>query len=95
MQQRRAAPALCGCASSRLGKPAPSEAGNTAVPQTRAADDYLLFRNRLRADPEDRDLYERTKRALIKQDWAEMNAYAGTKTAVIAGIKERARQPRH
>lgn len=45
-------------------------------------------------DPEDRDLYEATKRALIKQDWADMNAYAEAKTEVIAGIKERARQSR-
>lgn len=59
-----------------------------------AADDYLLFRNRLRADPEDRDLYERTKRALTEQDWADTNAYAEAKTEVISGIKERARQSR-
>jgi len=59
-----------------------------------AADDYLLFRDRLRADPEDRDLYVRTKRALVEQDWADMNAYAEAKTGVIAGIKERARQSR-
>lgn len=59
-----------------------------------AADDYLLFRDRLRADPEDRDLYQRTKRALIEQDWADMNAYAEAKTGVIAGIRERARQSR-
>jgi GrpB-like predicted nucleotidyltransferase (UPF0157 family) len=59
-----------------------------------AADDYLLFRDRLRADPEDRDLYERTKRALVEQDWADMNAYADAKTDVIVGIKERARRSR-
>jgi GrpB-like predicted nucleotidyltransferase (UPF0157 family) len=59
-----------------------------------AADDYLLFRDRLRSDPEDRVLYERTKRLLIEQDWADMNAYAEAKTGVIAGIKERARQAR-
>jgi len=59
-----------------------------------AADDYLLFRDRLRADPEDRGLYERTKRALIEQDWADMNAYAEAKTGVIAAIKERARHSR-
>lgn len=58
------------------------------------ADEYLLFRDRLRVDPEDRDLYEATKRALIEQDWADMNAYAEAKTEVIAGIKERARQSR-
>lgn len=56
------------------------------------ADDYLLFRDRLRADPEDRLLYERTKRLLIDQDWASMDAYAEAKTGVIEGIKERARQ---
>jgi GrpB-like predicted nucleotidyltransferase (UPF0157 family) len=59
-----------------------------------AADDYLLFRDRLRADREDRDLYERTKRALIEQDWADMNAYAEAKTGVIAEVKERARKSR-
>ena len=32
------------------------------------------------------------KRALVEQDWADMNAYADAKTEVIAGIKERARQ---
>lgn len=58
------------------------------------ADDYLLFRDRLRANPEDRVLYERTKRALIEQDWADMNAYAEAKTGVITGVKERARQSR-
>jgi GrpB-like predicted nucleotidyltransferase (UPF0157 family) len=57
-----------------------------------AARDYLLFRNHLRADTEDRDLYERTKRALMEQDWADMNAYAEAKTAVITEIKERARR---
>ena len=59
-----------------------------------AADDYLLFRDRLRADPEDRELYERTKRVLIQQEWADMNAYADAKTGVIAEIKERARAQR-
>ena len=59
-----------------------------------AADDYLLFRDRLRADREDRDLYERTKRGLIGQDWADTNAYAEAKTEVIAGIKQRAQNSR-
>jgi GrpB-like predicted nucleotidyltransferase (UPF0157 family) len=56
-----------------------------------AADDYLLFRDRLRADPGDRDLYERTKQALAEQDWPDMNAYADAKTEVVEAIKERAR----
>jgi GrpB-like predicted nucleotidyltransferase (UPF0157 family) len=57
-----------------------------------AADEYLQLRNHLRTHPEDRDLYERTKRALIDQDWPDMNAYAEAKTEVIAEIKERARK---
>ncbi|GAA4760254.1 GrpB family protein [Nocardioides endophyticus] len=54
--------------------------------------DLLSFRDHLRSEPGDRDLYERTKRALIDQDWADMNAYAGGKTAVIVEIMERARK---
>ena len=56
-----------------------------------AAEAYLVFRDRLRASPEDRTLYERTKRALLEQDWPDMNAYAEAKTEVISQIKERAR----
>lgn len=58
-----------------------------------AADDYLILRDHLRTDSDDRDLYERTKRSLIDQDWADMNAYAAAKTDVIAAIKQRARHP--
>jgi GrpB-like predicted nucleotidyltransferase (UPF0157 family) len=59
-----------------------------------AADEYLLLRDHLREVPEDRDLYERTKRGLIEQDWPDMNAYAEAKTEVIAEIKARARRAR-
>lgn len=59
-----------------------------------AADDYLLFRDRLRGHAGDRDLYERTKRALIQQDWPSMDAYADAKTDVVEQIKARARQSR-
>ena len=56
-----------------------------------AGEDYVLLRDHLRADSDDRNLYERTKRALIEQDWTDMNAYAEAKTEVIAAIKERGR----
>lgn len=59
------------------------------------AQDLLLFRDHLRSQPEDRDLYERTKRALIDQDWPDMNAYAEAKTEVITEIKARARKSKH
>lgn len=57
-----------------------------------AVDEYLLFRDRLRSSPEDRDLYERTKRALVAQDWPDTNAYADAKTEVVEAIKERTRR---
>lgn len=56
-----------------------------------AASDHLLFRDHLRRDSADRELYARTKRELVRADWADMNAYADAKTAVITQIKEQAR----
>lgn len=54
--------------------------------------EYLLLRNHLRRDEADRELYARTKRDLVAQDWPDMNAYADAKTDVITEIKGRARQ---
>lgn len=59
-----------------------------------AVDEYLLLRDHLRADADDRALYERTKRKLLDRSWDDMNAYAEAKTAVITAIKERARRSR-
>jgi GrpB-like predicted nucleotidyltransferase (UPF0157 family) len=60
--------------------------------RTPARDVHLhLLRDHLRTDPEDLDLYEHTKRALMEQDWADMNAYADAKTAVMAEIEDRVR----
>ena len=59
-----------------------------------AVDEYLLLRDHLRRDEEDRDLYERTKRELTARDWTDMNAYAEAKTEVIEAIKSRARSAR-
>lgn len=56
-----------------------------------AAGEYLLLRDQLRRNDEDRELYERTKRELVEHDWADMNAYADAKTNVISRIKDRAR----
>lgn len=57
-------------------------------------DEYLLLRDHLREDEEDRDLYARTKQHLAAQDWDDMNAYADAKTEVITQIKDRARAKR-
>lgn len=51
---------------------------------------HLLFRDRLRASPEDRDLYERVKRELAEQRWNDRNEYAEAKSPVIAEIVRRA-----
>jgi GrpB-like predicted nucleotidyltransferase (UPF0157 family) len=56
-----------------------------------AVDEYLLLRDHLRSDADDRALYEDTKRALLDRRWDDMNDYADAKTEVIAAIKQRAR----
>ena len=59
-----------------------------------AVDEYLLFRDRLRSNDDDRRLYENTKRELLTKQWADMNAYADAKTDVIRAIKGRASDER-
>lgn len=59
-----------------------------------AIDEYLLLRDHLRRDRNDRTLYESTKRALLRRRWDDMNDYADAKTDVIVAIKERARAAR-
>lgn len=61
-------------------------------PDDPAAADYLLLRDHLRAVPQDRRLYEATKRELAARDWSDMNAYADAKGPVIEEIKARARR---
>lgn len=57
-------------------------------------DEYLLLRDHLRSDADDRALYERTKRELLGRPWDDMNDYADAKTEVIVAIKARARAAR-
>ena len=52
----------------------------------------LMFRDWLRANPADRELYERTKRELAQQEWGHVQNYADAKTAVVGEILERALQ---
>jgi GrpB-like predicted nucleotidyltransferase (UPF0157 family) len=53
-------------------------------------DRMLLFRDRLRADAADRELYAATKRALAARDWKYGQQYADAKTDVVRGILARA-----
>ncbi len=55
-------------------------------------DRMLLFRNWLRNNPSDCQLYERTKRELACQDWKYTQNYADAKTAVVEEIMVRARE---
>ena len=51
---------------------------------------YLQFRDRLRSNDGDRELYESTKRELATQEWKYVQNYADAKTAVIREIVARA-----
>lgn len=51
---------------------------------------YLLLRDHLRNNAEDRELYARTKRELADGDWPSMQHYAEAKTEVVEGILKRA-----
>lgn len=50
----------------------------------------LLFRDHLRADTADRELYERTKTRLAAQRWRHVQDYADAKSAVVSKILTRA-----
>ena len=47
---------------------------------------YLVFRDRLRHDVADRELYASTKRQLARRDWPTTQDYADAKTDVIETI---------
>jgi GrpB-like predicted nucleotidyltransferase (UPF0157 family) len=58
-----------------------------------SADDFqrhVVFRDWLRAHPDDRRLYEHVKRKLAEREWSDRNDYAEAKTAVISAILRRA-----
>jgi GrpB-like predicted nucleotidyltransferase (UPF0157 family) len=51
---------------------------------------YLIFRDRLRSHPADRERYQRVKRELACRDWRYVQQYADAKTDVIEEIIARA-----
>ena len=55
----------------------------------------LLFRNRLRNSPADRELYQRTKRELAAGCWSFIQDYADAKSSVVDDILTRARADPH
>jgi len=57
-------------------------------------DRMIIFRDWLRANAADRDLYVRVKRDLAGRDWADVQDYADAKSAVVQQIMDRARAER-
>lgn len=53
-------------------------------------DRMLIFRDWLRANAADRDLYARTKRELSQRRWERVQDYADAKTAIVDEIMSRA-----
>ena len=53
----------------------------------------LLFRDHLRRNPDDRELYERTKRKLAEREWKYVQHYADAKSQVVEEILDRAGAP--
>jgi GrpB-like predicted nucleotidyltransferase (UPF0157 family) len=51
---------------------------------------YLLFRDQLRTDADDRARYEDLKRRLAEREWDEMNDYAQAKSELVEAILARA-----
>ena len=60
-------------------------------PECSEVERMLLFRDWLRANDADRELYARTKRELGAQEWKYVQNYADAKTAVVEEILGRAR----
>ncbi|MDQ3128853.1 MAG: GrpB family protein [Chloroflexota bacterium] len=56
----------------------------------RELDRMVGFRDWLRSHPEDRELYEATKRDLVMRDWAFVQNYADAKGEVVEQIATRA-----
>jgi GrpB-like predicted nucleotidyltransferase (UPF0157 family) len=57
-------------------------------------DQMLLFRDWLRSNVEDRDLYAAQKRALAAREWKYTQNYADAKSSVVQEILARARASR-
>jgi GrpB-like predicted nucleotidyltransferase (UPF0157 family) len=60
-------------------------------PDSPEVERYLLFRDRLRGEAAEREMYESAKRRLAAQDWPSRDHYAQAKTEVVEAIIARAR----
>jgi GrpB-like predicted nucleotidyltransferase (UPF0157 family) len=74
----------------RIGEPGEPVNLHCYPPDHREVHRYLAFRDRLRADIGDRDLYAATKWTLARREWPDINYYAEAKRPVIDEILARA-----
>jgi GrpB-like predicted nucleotidyltransferase (UPF0157 family) len=65
---------------------------HTFSPGCREIERMLLFRDWLCSHPEERALYQRTKRELAAKDWKYVQNYADAKTEVVEEIIARAKE---
>ncbi|WP_432496830.1 GrpB family protein [Kineococcus auxinigenes] len=72
----------------------PGLAAEPIVDVVVAVDEYLLLRDHLRSDADDRTLCESTERTLISERWDDVNDYADARTDVTLAIEARARAAR-
>ncbi|WP_238580680.1 GrpB family protein [Streptomonospora alba] len=63
-------------------------------PGAAEAERLLLFRDRLRADPADREHYAQVKTELVQRRWESVQAYADAKADTVDEILARAREAR-
>lgn len=73
----------------RIGGPDEQVNLHCYPPEDAEVHQYLIFRDRLRVNDADRDLYERTKRELAEREWPDINYYAEAKWPVIREILAR------
>jgi GrpB-like predicted nucleotidyltransferase (UPF0157 family) len=74
----------------RVGEPGRSVNLHCYRPDSEEVRRYLIFRDRLRADRADRELYAATKRELAERKWRDINYYAEAKGPTIEAILSRA-----
>ena len=68
-----------------------STVGHNEAGQRAEIERWLTFRDRLRGNAGDRQLYERTKKELARRRWRDTNAYADAKREVIERVIAAAR----
>ena len=79
-----------GTSTACSGSPTRASTSTSSRPTARRSTGCSRFRDHLRTNEADRELYERTKRELAAREWAYVQDYADAKTDVVEEIIARA-----